>query len=86
MKVNREILYRTIGAKVIYFRTSKNLTQEELAGRAHMSQGTLSRIENGKYNTNLSLSLLIDIADGLDINPIYLFDFLPEEQAAWMEP
>lgn len=80
-----DIFFRKVGAKVIYFRTSKGLTQEQLADQAHVSQATLSRVENGKYNANLSLALLIDIADGLDINPIYLFDFLPEERGTWME-
>jgi len=40
----------------------RDISQEELAERENITQSTLSKIERGKYNNNVSVSLLIDIA------------------------
>ena len=86
MKINREVFFRHLGAKVLYYRTALAMNQDELARQAHISQGTLSRIENGKYNDNLSVALLLDIAEALRILPQRLLEFHEEEQAQWLDP
>ena len=43
----------------------------------------LSRVERGKYNQNISLNMLLDIAEGLGIPVSVFVSFTPEEQALW---
>ncbi len=52
-----------IGAKIAYFRALKDMSQDELAHRIHVSRGTLSKIERGSYDSSVSLDMLLDIAD-----------------------
>ena len=68
MDEKRRRLYRLVGAKVLYYRSLRGLTQEDLARKIHISVGTLSRIERGKYNQGVSLAMLFDIAEGLNID------------------
>lgn len=72
--------YRQIGRKIAYYRRLRNLTQEELASRINISTSTLSKIECGRYNNNLSLSMLLAIADGLNIELSILVTFDEREQ------
>jgi transcriptional regulator with XRE-family HTH domain len=51
------------------------LTQQQLADKAHISRSSIGKIECGNYNRNISLSMLIDIADALEINFTLLFSF-----------
>lgn len=85
MDVSRAIIYRQIGAKVAYYRTLRQLTQDELAKKVHISRSTLGRIERGTYNKSVSLSTLLDIADGLHIELSYLVSFTEEEKKVWWE-
>lgn len=85
MDVSRVIIYRQIGAKVAYYRTLRQLTQEELAKRVSISRSTLSRIERGTYNNSVSLSTLLDIADGLHIELSHLVSFTEEEKKVWWD-
>ena len=85
MDVRRAIIYRQIGAKVAYYRTLRQLTQEELATKVHISRSTLGRIERGKYNEGVSLSTLLDIADGLHIELVHLVSFTDEEKKVWWD-
>ena len=48
-----------------------------------MSKSVLSRIERGKYNNNISVSLLLDIADGLQIDMAMLVTFNEQEKQMW---
>lgn len=64
MDISKKILFKQIGAKIAYYRTLRNMTQQELAKRAKISRSALSRIECGKYNDNVSVALLFDIAEG----------------------
>ena len=50
--------------QIILARNESNMTQKELAERAGIKQGNISRLERGTYNP--SLSLLKKIAKGLD--------------------
>ncbi len=67
--------YKQIGRKVAYYRQLRNLTQEELAKRINISTSSLGKIERGKYNNNISLSMLMIIAEGLKINLTMLLNF-----------
>ena len=59
--------YKQIGAKIIYYRTLKSLSQEELAEKIGITQSFLSKIERGVYYNNLSFTTLLQIAKALDI-------------------
>lgn len=84
MDIKRRLIYKHIGAKVAYYRTINEISQEELATRAHTTRSTLSRIENGK-NDNLSIDLLIDIADGLGVDLCMLVAFDENEKLFWQK-
>ncbi len=81
--VRKQILFKQVGAKIAYYRTLREMSQEELAKKAHITQSTLSRIERGKYNNNVSVSLLIDIADSLQIDIALLVTFNDAERQMW---
>ena len=61
------------------------MTQSELAKRANISRSALSRIECGKYNDNVSVSLLFDIAEGLRIDTALLMTFNDTEKQMWWQ-
>ena len=86
MDVRKKILLKQIGAKIAYYRTLRDLKQEELAELAHISQSVLSRIEGGKYNDTLSVPMLLDIADGLRIDMSLLVSFNEVEKQMWWQP
>lgn len=60
-----------IGLRILTLRKMQELTQEELAGRAGIDRGHLSRIEAGKYAVTLetveaiakALGMTVDIID-----------------------
>ena len=83
MGIRRDIFFRQIGAKIAYYRTLYGLEQSQLAEKVHISQSTLSRIERGKYGDNISVSLLLDIAEGLEIDPSLLTTFSGLEKKMW---
>lgn len=80
MEVARIIMYRQIGAKVAYYRTLRQLTQDELARIIHVSRSTLNRIERGRYNGGISLSTLMDVAEGLRVELSNLVSLTDEEK------
>ena len=61
------VQYKKIGARIVYFRKIKGLTQERLAGEVGISPQYLSRIENGSYPKSVSLSTLMRIAQKLEV-------------------
>ncbi|MBQ7498173.1 MAG: helix-turn-helix transcriptional regulator [Selenomonas sp.] len=83
MGICRDVYFRQIGAKIAYYRTLHGLEQNQLADKVHISQSTLSRIERGKYGDNISISLLLDIAEGLEIDPSLLTTFSSMEKRMW---
>ena len=85
MDISKKILFKQIGAKIAYYRTLRNMTQRDLAKRANISRSALSRIECGKYNDNVSVSLLFDIADGLRIDTALLMTFNETEKQMWWQ-
>ena len=73
----------TQGADDSYYRILYGMEQNQLAEKVHISQSTLSRIERGKYGDNISISLLLDIAEGLEIDPSLLTTFSSLEKSMW---
>ena len=57
-------------------RAKLGLTQDELADRVNISVSSISKLERGKYNNNIPLSMLIMIAEGLriDVSMLVTFD------------
>ena len=82
----KEFLFKLIGAKIAYYRTLRDMSQKELAKRANLSVSALSKIERGRYNDNVSVSLLFDIADGLQIDITMLVTFSDLEKTCGGNP
>jgi len=62
----------SIGRKIAKLRFEKGLSQEDLAGVSELNRGYISRIENG--HVSFSVSVLLRIADALDVAPSEFFD------------
>ena len=80
MDIKKDIIFRQIGAKVAYYRSLRNLTQIQLANLVNISESTLSRLERGKYNSNISVSILLDISKALKIEVAELLTFSDQEK------
>ena len=65
----REVL----GRKIKEIREKRGMTQEELAGQAHIDVSYLAKIENGYVNT--TIRYLIKISRGLGVKARDLLDF-----------
>lgn len=74
------VRYKKIGAKIVYYRKIRNLTQEELAEKVGITPQYLSRIENGGYSKNVSLSTLMKIAGVLDVTISQLMEGVESEE------
>ena len=74
------VRYKNIGAKIVYYRKIRNLTQEELAEKVGITPQYLSRIENGGYSKNVSLSTLMKIAGVLDVTMSQLMEGVESEE------
>lgn len=85
MDNRKSIIFKQIGVKIAYFRTVRGLTQNSLANKINISLNTLGKIERGKYNKNLSISMLFDIAEGLQIDMVLLLTFTEDEKRVWLE-
>ena len=59
--------YKKIGLNIAYYRKLKNLTQLQLAENVGISRTHMSNIEAPNKPTSLSLEVLLDIAEVLDI-------------------
>jgi transcriptional regulator with XRE-family HTH domain len=70
--------YQDIGQAIAYYRKRKGLTQEQLAERIELSRQHLAVIEAPGSVHSLSLELLFDISDALEIKPYMLLKFSPE--------
>lgn len=60
-------LYRTIGTNIKYYREQAHLTQIQLAEQAKISISYLSKIEAAGCEKSLSISVLNQIANVLDV-------------------
>lgn len=68
--------YYKIGQQIRRIRKAHSLSQEELADRVGISTTHMSHIETG--NTKLSLPVLVDIADALEVRTDDLLNRNPD--------
>lgn len=66
--------YKKIGAKIVFYRKLRSMTQEKLAEEVGITPKYLSRIENGGYTKSVSLSTLMMIAGALDVTMSQLME------------
>lgn len=64
---NDTVLYQTIGANIKHYREQAKLTQLQLAEQAKISISYLSKIEAAGCNKSLSLSVLNQISNALNV-------------------
>ena len=67
--------YKQIGAKIVYYRMIKSMSQEQLAEKAGISLGFLSQIEAPNLSVGISLATLFSIAEVLQVPPSKLLEF-----------
>lgn len=72
---NNEKRFKQLGLNISYHRKMKNISQEALAERAHLSRSHLSRIEAPNMEMSISMNAFFNIADALEIEPKDLLDF-----------
>lgn len=68
MNVKHSEKYKEIGIKISKYRNKSGLTQEELANKVGISYSYMTQIEAPKVVKKMSLEVLFDIADTLDID------------------
>lgn len=73
MKETQKYRYKILGLNIAYYRRLKNLSQMQLSEILNISRTHMSRIENA--DCAVSLDVIFDICDALDISPDKLFDF-----------
>ena len=83
MSTDTKMVLRQIGAKIAYFRTLSGISQKDLADRIKTTQSTISKVESGNYNDNLSIAMLTEIADALEVDLALLLEFNVYEKAMW---
>ena len=67
--------YKEIGLKIAYYRKLKNYSQMEFAEILDISRTHLSNIEAPNKPTSISLDLLFQISEVLDIDIKNFFEF-----------
>lgn len=72
--------YKKIGARIVYYRKLKGMTQEYLAELVGISPQYLSKIENGNYKNSVSFSVLIRIAEKLHVKMTQLVQDIDSEE------
>lgn len=65
--------YRLLGLNIAYYRKERKISQNKLAEMINISRTHMSRIETA--DCAVSLDVIFDICDALNIAPIKLFDF-----------
>ena len=73
---NDKELYRVIGKNIKLYRKFSKLTQVQLAEKAEISISYLSKIEADSCDKSMSISMLNQIANALDV---VITDFFKEE-------
>ncbi len=72
LKAEHSGKYMKLGLKIAYYRKLKGLTQEQLAEKLGKSAGYIGAVEAVNVQRAVSLDLLFDIAELLEI-PAYKF-------------
>ena len=65
--------YKYLGLNIAYYRKERGLSQSQLAERVNISRTHMSRIETA--DCAVSLDVVFDICDALDVPPNKLCDF-----------
>lgn len=65
--------YKHLGLNIAYYRKARGLSQSQLAELVNISRTHMSRIEIA--DCAVSLDVVFDICDALDVPPRQLFDF-----------
>lgn len=65
--------YKYLGLNISYYRKEKGLSQSQLAEIVNISRTHMSRIETA--DCAVSLDVIFDLCDALDVSPSKLFDF-----------
>ena len=65
--------YKHLGLNIAYYRKARGLSQSQLAELVNISRTHMSRIEIA--DCAVSLDVVFDICDVLDVKPSQLFDF-----------
>lgn len=73
MKTTHKQKYKLLGLNIAYYRKLNGYTQESLAERLDIDRTTVSKIELA--TCGISLDLLFDISDLLNISVEKLFSF-----------
>lgn len=63
---------KKFAAQLTKLRKKKGLSQRELSSRCDVDYGKISKLENNK--ANLTLTTLIELAEGLEVHPRELLD------------
>lgn len=66
-------LYSVIGQNIKYYREQANMTQAELSIKCGISLSYLTKIEAPKCNKSISLALLNEIANSLNLDITMFF-------------
>ena len=66
--------YLQLGLSIAYYRKMRGMNQEVLAERIGISRTHMSNIEAPKLEKSLSLDVLFDISDALDVAVGKLFE------------
>ena len=65
--------YKHLGLNIAFYRKARGLSQSQLAELVNISRTHMSRIEIA--DCAVSLDVVFDICDALDVTPRQLFDF-----------
>ena len=71
--------YRYLGCAISYYRKRKGLTQEQLAESIGISRQHMGAIEAPNMVRAVSLDVLFNIAQVLEIEPYLLLKFSPDK-------
>lgn len=71
--------YRDLGCAIAYYRKRKGLTQEALAERVGISRQHMGAIEAPNMIRAVSLDVLFNVAEELEVEPYVLLKFSPDK-------
>ena len=69
----------TLKTRMYEFRKAMNIQQAELAEMVGVRRETIGKLENGKYNPSLKLSMDIAKVFGKTVEEVFMFDEDNEE-------
>ncbi|RFZ91106.1 XRE family transcriptional regulator [Mucilaginibacter conchicola] len=73
MKSNYNKIQEKFGENLRKIREEKDFSLRELSMKCEIDDSKISKIENGKFN--IQLSTIIELAKGLGVSPKELLDF-----------